>query len=268
MTAQLRRSLIIGLAFLAACQAPDKPAQESSSPGFVLQALETPKDRVLSVTNWVGTYRVKTRSAGSIGEPANNLTWSDRLFYQAPLRVMMIPFLSMGLSSVDSGFYNLSSSYVVSSAGSVVESNEGKCAETASPFSTPHMTFPSDSTIQFKGYTDQGTLLSCAAVARLLDQTYPSAVAGPMFPSVFPADFFTFPLPGVDEPLHLKGRKQFITVNGAIVPSMPSPVEWGAKPIEWEISWDLWPEATDVQLVLDAEDYATWLPLGPPSASV
>ncbi|WP_147450236.1 hypothetical protein [Corallococcus carmarthensis] len=260
-----RHCLIMGLAFLAACTGQDKPSQESTPSGFVLQALETPKDRVLAVTNWVGTYRVKTRSVGSIGEPANNLTWSDSLFYQAPLRVIMIPFLSMGFGSVDSGFYNLSSSYVVSGNEGVVESNEGKCAETASAFATPHMTFPSDSTIQFKGYTDQGTLLSCAAVARFLDQTYPSEVAGPMFPSVFPADFFTFPLPGVDEPLHLKGRKQFITVNGAVVSSMPSPVEWGAKPIEWEISWDLWPEETEVQLVLDAEDYDTWLPFGPQS---
>ncbi|WP_223639552.1 hypothetical protein [Corallococcus sp. EGB] len=259
-----RHYLIIGLAFLAACTEPtyQPPTSSSESANIVKQPLATPKERILGVANWAGVYRVTTRSSGVWNRDTGKFTWSDNLTYRAPMRVTMVPFLNMGLGTVAEGFYSLNSSYTSTIKDQITEANKGSCSRNSSPISTDRVIFPSDTTFQFRAFTSHWTMLECPAVATLLDQTYPSSVSGPVFPSL-PPSFFTFPLPTENEPLHLKARMHFITIGDTVVQSVPPNPAWGEMPIEWEIEWDLWPEETDAELILSAEGYENWLPLGP-----
>ncbi|NRD66047.1 hypothetical protein HRD49_30265 [Corallococcus exiguus] len=259
-----RHYLIMGLAVLAACTEPANPPppNHAESAGIVKQPLVTPKERILGVANWAGVYRVTTRSSGVWNHDTGKFTWSDRLTYRAPMRVTMVPFLNMGLGSVAEGFYSLNSSYTSTINDQITEANKGSCSRNSSPFSTDRVIFPSDTTFQFRAFISHWTMLECPAVATLLDQTYPSSVSGPVFPSL-PPSFFTFPLPTENEPLHLKARMHFITIGNTVVQSVPPNPAWGEMPIEWEIEWDLWPEETDAELILSAEGYENWLPLGP-----
>ncbi|MBZ4374509.1 hypothetical protein [Corallococcus sp. AS-1-6] len=141
--------------------------------------------------------------------------------------------------------------------GTSVLKYDAKCFR-ATPGNFAFMQFPTDSSYSFQPSPFNGS--TCWGTGTQGDVTTPANIGWHAYNTMSFANEFVFPVPAVDAPLRLHHTKHFITVDGAIVQSVPSPLPYGTMPVEWEFEWDLMPEDPDVDLVLSADGYESWLP--------
>ncbi|WIG94425.1 hypothetical protein [Myxococcus sp. SDU36] len=251
---------LLGCLLLSACSEPEQ-IQQPQHHNTTEQQLTTPKARVLGISSWVGYYRARSASSGVSSELTTTLTWSANLTYTAPVRLTLIGFSGIGYAQIGPGFANFEKNEEITFQGIPVSTTTARCADTVPAFNAS-MTFPSDSTYSFHPFgaftsrTCKGTITQSGTSADgdIFWYGYPNATA---------ASLFTFPLPAVTEELRLKGQRKFFTDGSTLIPSVPAnPIPFGSTPVEWEIEWDLRPEATDVELHLTADNYDDWLPRG------
>ncbi|QAT88783.1 hypothetical protein EJ065_7258 [Corallococcus coralloides] len=252
--------LSLGLLTLSACQAASSPDGELGAIGTakVQQAVETPVSRVTAQPTWVGYLKVRSRSSGSWTTPTTaNRQWKSSYSFVSPVVVTMIPASMFALVEIKPGFSSFDLVDDSTFQGTSVLKHVAKCFR-ATPGNFAFMQFPTDSSYSFQPAPFNGS--TCWGTGTQGDVTTPSNVGWHAYNTMSFANEFVFPVPAVDAPLRLHHTKHFITVDGAIVQSVPSPLPYGTMPVEWEFEWDLMPEDPDVDLVLSADGYESWLP--------
>ncbi|WP_434301602.1 hypothetical protein [Corallococcus exiguus] len=259
MTAQLRRSLIIGLAFLAGCTAQDAPPEEAAPPPqSILQRLDTPASRVLAVPKWVGVLKARSRTSGQWTTPYTSHQWKDDLTYLAPIEISMLEGSNFGLSTIKRGFYNFSRTGQDIFQGQTISTQVARCSDSALA-RTAFIEFPTDSS--YKMQLTPFTGLPCKGTVTQYGTTTDTEFAWYTLSPIQFGSHFVFDLPAVDAPLRIHGTKHLITSDSTVLANIPDPIPYGMTPVEWDIEWDLRPESDDLDLVLSAENYNDWLPL-------
>ncbi|MBN9681887.1 MULTISPECIES: hypothetical protein [unclassified Corallococcus] len=90
----------------------------------------------------------------------------------------------------------------------------------------------------------------------------------PTIPAL-PDRFFTFPMSTKERRFH--EQLKFITLGNEVVESLSATLAWGQKPIEWDVTWEIQPEAKGASMTLGAErqkDGQTWLPQATPGRTL
>ncbi len=257
---QTHSILSLVLLALSACQPASAPdgalgAMETTK---VQQAVETPVSRVTAQPTWVGYLKVRSWSSGSwTTQTTANRQWKTSYSFVSPIVVTMIPASMFALVDIKPGFSSFDIVDDSTFQGESVLKQVAKCFR-ATPGNMRIMQFPTDSSYSFQptpfnGAPCQGTVTQGSA-------TTTATVGWHPYSEMSFASEFVFPVPAVDAPLRLHHTKHFITMNGAIVQSVPSPLPYGSMPVEWDFEWDLMPEDSDVDLVLSADGYENWLP--------
>ncbi|NNB85079.1 hypothetical protein [Corallococcus exiguus] len=252
--------LSLGLLALSACQGGSAPDGELAvkDTAKVQQAVETPVSRVTAQPTWVGYLKVRSRSSGSWTTPTTaNRQWKTSYSFVSPVVVTMIPASMFALVDIKPGFSSFDVVDDSTFQGTSILKHVAKCFR-ATPGNFAFMQFPSDGSYSFQPAPFNGS--TCWGTGTQGGVTTPSNVGWHAYNTMSFANEFVFPVPAVDEPLRLHHTKHFITVNGAIVQSVPSPLPYGTMPVEWDFEWDLMPEDPDVDLVLSADGYENWLP--------
>ncbi|NNC15969.1 hypothetical protein HJC22_09535 [Corallococcus exiguus] len=259
MTAQLRRSLIIGLAFLAGCTAQDAPPEEAAPPPqSILQRLDTPASRVLAVPKWVGVLKARSRTSGQWTTPYTSHQWKDDLTYLAPIEISMLEGSNFGLSTIKRGFYNFSRTGQDIFQGQTISTQVARCSDSALA-RTAFIEFPTDSS--YKMQLTPFTGLPCKGTVTQYGTTTDTEFTWYTLSPIQFGSQFVFDLPAVDAPLRIHGTKHLITSDSTVLANIPDPIPYGMTPVEWDIEWDLRPESDDLDLVLSAENHNDWLPL-------